>query len=183
MDTLAAIASRASALKLAAPGPTPEQLEAILGAGVRAPDHGRLSPWRFVVLDGEGRNVLAAAMTDMRRRLSPEAEAEEAEREGLKAMRAPTIVAVAAHTAPPGKVPEIERIVAVGAAMQNMILAAHALGLGTMWKTGPAAYDVGVKKALGLAAEDHIVGFLYLGAPAAPGVPRESALDGCVTRL
>jgi len=183
MDVLAAITGRASAIKLAAPGPTREQLDTILNAGIRAPDHGRLSPWRFVILDGEKRNILADAMVEMRKRLSPEASGEEAAREGLKAMRAPTIVAVAAHTPPHPKIPEIERIVAVGAALQNMILAAHALGLGTMWKTGPAAYDPEVKKAIGLAPEDTVVGYLYLGQPATPGVPRESKLDGCVIQL
>ena len=183
MDILAAITSRASAIKLAAPGPTREQLDTILNAGIRAPDHGRLSPWRFVILDGAKRNVLADAMVKMRKRLSPSASDEEAAREGLKAMRAPTIIAVAAHTPPHAKIPEIERIVAVGAALQNMILAAHALDLGTMWKTGPAAYDPEVKKAIGLAPEDTVVGYLYLGQPETPGIPRESKLDGCVIQL
>jgi nitroreductase len=183
MDILTAINSRASAIKLGTPGPTRAQLDTILKAGIRAPDHGRLSPWRFVVLEGDKRDILADAMSAMRRRLSPEATDEEVEKEGLKALRAPAIVAVAAHTTPPGKIPEIERIVAVGAAMENMILAAHALGLGTMWKTGQAAYDPDVKKALGLAPADHIVGYLYLGTLETPGVPRESKLDGCVIQL
>ncbi|MGE4063058.1 MAG: nitroreductase [Rhodospirillaceae bacterium] len=183
MDVLTAINSRASAIKLAEPGPTRAQLDTILKAGIRAPDHGRLSPWRFVILEGEKRKILADAMSAMRKRLSPEVSDEDAQKEGLKALRAPTIVAVAVHTAPPGKIPEIERIVAVGAAMENMILAAHALGLGTMWKTGQAAYDPEVKKTIGLAPEDHVIGFLYLGTAQTPGVPRESKLDGCVIRL
>jgi nitroreductase len=183
MDILSAINGRASALKLGAPGPSRAEIDTILKAGIRAPDHGRLSPWRFVVLEGEKRATLADAMSAMRRRLTPDAAEDEVRREGLKAMRAPTIVAVAAHTSAPGKIPEIERIVAVGAAMQNMILAAHALGFGTMWKTGQAAYDPEVKRALGLAPADHIVGFLYLGTPETPGVPRESRLDGCVIKL
>jgi len=183
METITAITSRASAIKLGAPGPTCEQLDAILHAGIRAPDHGRLSPWRFAVLDGDKRKILANAMSAMRRKLSPGATDEDVAKEGLKAMRAPTIVAVAAHTGTPAKIPEIERVVAVGAAMQNMILAAHALGLGTMWKTGPAAYDPDVKKALGFASADQVVGYLYLGTTETPGVPRESKLDGCVISL
>lgn len=183
MDILTAINSRASAIKLCAPGPTRAQLDTILNAGIRAPDHGRLSPWRFVILEGDKREILGDAMSAMRRRLSPDATDEEVRKEGRKVMRAPTIVVVAAHTAPPGKIPEIERIVAVGAAFQNMILAAHALGLGTMWKTGAPAYDAAVKKAVGLAPEDHVVGFLYLGTPETPGAPRESKLDGCVIQL
>lgn len=183
MDTLTAIQSRASAIKLGLPGPTPEQLETIIKAGVRAPDHGRLSPWRFVILEGEKRNILSRAMIEMRRRLSPECSSEDAEREGQKAFRAPTIIAVAARTNSPGKIPEIERVVAVGAALQNMILASHVLGLGTMWKTGPAAYESAVKVALGFLPEDQIVGFLYLGAPDTRGVPRDADLQGCIIQI
>lgn len=183
MDVLTAIDSRASAIKLGLPGPTSAQLDIILKAGVRAPDHGRLSPWRFVILEGDKRKILGDAMSALRRRLSPNATDEEVAKEGQKVMRAPTIVAVAAHTLPPGKVPEIERIVAVGAAFQNMVLAAHALGLGTMWKTGQAAYDPEVKKAVGFGPDDHVVGYLYLGTTATPGIPRESKLDGYVTTL
>ncbi len=180
MDVLTAINSRASAIRLTEPGPNPEQLKTILTAATHAPDHGRLSPWRFVVLDGPDREILGKAMVDMRLRQAPETPAADAEREGLKAMRAPTIVVVAARTTAPSKVPEIERIVAVGAATQNMFLAAHALGLGAMWKTGDAAYDEKVKATLGLDPSDKVVAFLYLGTPASPGTPRETKLEDFV---
>jgi nitroreductase len=180
MDVLTAINSRASAKTLSEPGPTPAQLETILGAAVRAPDHGRLSPWRFVVLSGARREILANAMIELTRRQHPGAAADELNKAGQKAMRAPTIVVVAAHTTDPAKIPAIERIVAVGAAVQNMFLAAHALGLGAMWKTGDAAYDDKVKTALGLEAGDHIVAFLYLGTTVTAGVPRDSTLEGLV---
>lgn len=176
MDVHTAISSRASAAKLMAPGPNAQQLETILMACTRAPDHGRLSPWRFVVLEGDKRNILASSMTAMRRRLTPGATEDDVAREGAKAMRAPTIVAVAARITRGGKIPEIEQVVAVGAGMQNMILTAHALGFGTMWKTGPAAYDEAVKTALGLDATDYLVGYLYLGTTAAPGTPRAAHL-------
>jgi nitroreductase len=176
MDVHTAISSRASAVKLTAPGPDAQQLEAILMAGTRAPDHGRLSPWRFVVLEGEKRNILANSMAEMRRRLTPAATDEDVQREGAKAMRAPTIVAVVARTKTGGKIPEIEQIVAVGAGMQNMILTAHALGFGTMWKTGQAAYEETVKTSLGLDATDHVVGYLYLGTTAVQGTPRVANL-------
>ena len=141
MDVLAAINARASATRLSEPGPTPAQLETILHAGTRAPDHGRLSPWRFVVLSGAHREILAHAMADLLRRQKPDVSAEELDKASQKAMRAPTIVVVAARTTAPGKIPAIERIIAVGAAAQNMFLAANALGLGAMCKTGDAAYD------------------------------------------
>jgi len=180
MDVLTAINSRASAKQLTEPAPTPQQLETILQAGIRAPDHGRLSPWRFVVLSGARRTLLGEAMSDLLRRQKPDASADELEKAGQKVMRAPTIVVVAARTTGPGKVPAIERIVAVGAAVQNMFLAAHALGLGAMWKTGDAAYDDKVKVALGLEAGDHIVAFLYLGTPLGKAEPRESSLAGLI---
>ncbi len=183
MDVLEAIKSRTSAATLAEPGPSTEQLQTILNAGIAAPDHGRLAPWRFVVLNGPDRQILAKAWADMRLRKTPGTSQADADKEGLKVMRAPTIVVVAARVDAPHKVPSIERIVAVGAATQNMFLAAHALGLGAMWKTGEAAYDDKIKIALGLEATDHIVAFLYLGTTVAKGKPRASKLDDYIIRV
>lgn len=182
MDVLTAINSRVSAARLTEPGPSVEQLEIILGAGVRAPDHGRIAPWRFVVLAGKDRDILAKAMIARIKRTQPNLAPEEAEREGLKVQRAPTIIVAAAKTGIPGKIPDVERILAVGAATQNMWLAIHALGLGAMWKTGEPAYDGAVKTALGLGVSDHIVAFLYVGTIAAPGTPREIRFEGAVVR-
>ena len=182
MDVLTAIAGRASAAKLVAPAPGPDDLDQILRAGARAPDHGRLAPWRFVVLEDDGRAVLADAMARAKLRAVPDSTEAELETERSKAMRAPMIVAVAARVVPGHKVPEIEQILAVGAAVQNMILAARALGYGSMWKTGNTAYDLIVKQALGLNPDDRIVAFLYLGTIASEGRVREAVLDGLVSR-
>lgn len=168
MDMLAGIESRTSALKLAAPGPSREQIETIVRAGARAPDHGRLRPWRFVVLEGDARARLGDAMAAMTLAKYPNSTPEQLNGERAKPMRAPTIVALGAKVMK-GKIPEIEQVMAVAAAAQNMMLAAHALGYGAMWKTGGAAYDTGVKALLGLAPEDHIVGFIYLGTIATAG--------------
>lgn len=181
MDVLTGIETRTSALKLTAPGPTREHIERILQAGVRAPDHGRLRPWRFVVIEGAARCKLGDAMAQILRTKLPQATPEQLDAERNKAMRAPTIIAAAAHITK-GKIPEIEQIASVSAAVQNMFLAAHALGYGAMWKTGAAAYDVTVKAALGLAPEDQIVAFLYLGAIATPGRPAPAALDAATAR-
>ncbi len=179
MDLLEGIQSRVSALKLAAPGPSPDHLEQILRAGMRAPDHGRLKPWRFVVLEGDSRLKLADAMAELFRRKAPQATAAQLDAERAKPMRAPTIVVVAARISK-GKIPEIEQVAAVAAGVQNMFLAAHALGYGAMWKTGAAAYDAEVKARLGLLPEDHIVALLYLGTIATPGtvvpLPLEDAI-------
>lgn len=168
MDLLSSIESRTSATKLAEPGPTREHLQRIINAGARAPDHGRLQPWRFVVLEGAARAKLGDAMASMLRAKMPDATEDQLASERAKAQRAPTIVAVAA-TITKGKIPEIEQVLAVGAAVQNMFLAANALGYGAMWKTGGAAYDPKIKELLGLSAQDHIVALLYLGTTVTPG--------------
>jgi len=183
MDIIAAIEDRSSASRLTEPAPNKEQLEKILRAAAHAPDHGRLSPWRFAVMEGPGRDILADAMADLLLRNHADASAEMLAAEKAKAQRAPMIIAVAAHVTASHKVPEIEQVVAVGAAIQNMLLAAQSLGFGSMWKTGAPAYDASVRQALGFAADDQIIGFVYLGRRLAPGKPREHSLQGLVRHL
>ncbi len=163
MELLTAIGSRSSAARLTAPGPTPEHLDLILEAAGRAPDHGRLRPWKITVLDEGLRMAFASAAAAAKRaRLPMTDEQFAAERD--KALRSPTIVVVACTVRrQQSKIPEIEQIVATGAAAENLFLAAHALGYGVMWKTGAAAYDPGVKAVLGLDGDDHIVGIMHLG--------------------
>lgn len=180
MELLSGIESRTSALKLSAPGPTREHIEQIIHAGVRAPDHGRLRPWRFVVLEGAARERLGDAMARMLREKIPQATAEQLAAERGKVMRAPTIIVVGAKISK-GKIPDIEQVGAVAAGVQNMFLAAQALGYGVMWKTGAAAYDANVKAMFELAPEDHIVAFLYLGTTAAPGPLVPVSTDGIVS--
>jgi nitroreductase len=179
MDLFAAINTRASASKLTTPGPTREHLDEIMRAALRAPDHGRLKPWRFVVLEGEARAKLGDAMAAMLQRKMPQATQAQLDAERGKPLRAPTIVVVAARILK-GKIPEIEQVAAVAAGVQNMFLVAHALGYGAMWKTGGAAYDDDVKRALGLLPEDHIVALLYLGTVAAPGTVVPQPLDEAI---
>jgi nitroreductase len=183
MDLLTAIDTRASALKLTAPAPSREHLQRILAAGARAPDHGKLAPWRFVVLGDAARVQLGEAMAQDLQVRDATADADMLQRERNKASRAPCIVAVAAHITKPHKVPESEQVLAVGAAAQNMFLAAHALGYGAMWKTGPAAYSRTVKHLLGLNDDDHIVALLYLGTIGALGPQRAPVLDDRVRWL
>lgn len=163
MDLIEAIDSRASSGRLGGPGPTAEHLEIILEAARRAPDHGRLKPWRLIVLEGAGREPFAAAAAEAKRRLTPAMSDEQVGSDRDKILRSPTLVIAGCAVREHPKVPEIEQIVAVGAAVENMFLAAHGLGYGVMWKTGAAAYDAHVKATLGLAAADHIVGIIHLG--------------------
>jgi nitroreductase len=180
VDLLNAIESRASALKLTEPGPTRAHLEQIMRAGMRAPDHGRLRPWRFVVIEGAAREKLGNEMARLSLAKFPQSTPEQQDGERRKALRAPTIVVVAARTTA-GKIPEIEQLGAVAAGVENMILVAQALGYGVMWKTGAPAYDAQTKTMLGLTAQDHIVAFLYLGTTALAGTATAASLDGAVT--
>lgn len=166
MDALNLLLNRESALKLESPGPDQATLDRIFQAAVRSPDHGRLRPWRFVVIPEDRRTAFGDIMAGSLRRNEPDAAQDALQRERDKAMRAPIIVVVAAHTVKPHKIPEIEQIISAAAAAQTVVLAANAQGFGAMWKTGGPAYDPGVKQALGLEAGDQIIGFLYLGTRA-----------------
>lgn len=182
MDALQALTTRASPVSLAEPGPDQAALEAMLAAGARAPDHGRMRPWRFIVVRGDGRAALGDVLAKAMRSREPQASEAAIAKERDKPLRAPLIVVVAAHVRDNPKVPDVEQVVAAGAAAQNILVAAHALGFGGFWRTGKPAYDDGVKAALGLAPRDVLVGFLYLGTPAgpAPPVPRGTAAEATV---
>ncbi len=176
MQAIDLLQQRKSAGKLTEPAPDEAALALIFASAVHAPDHGKLRPWRFVVIGREARagfgELLAAHLQRTHAASSPET----LERERQKAFRAPLIVAVAAHTTPGVKIPVIEQVLSAGAAAHAMLLAAAALGFNGVWKTGAPAYDEAVKTALGLGADDAIVGFLYLGtevAASGPAPPRE----------
>jgi nitroreductase len=166
MDALELMLTRESALKLQSPGPSAAELDRIFATAVRAPDHGRLRPWHFVVINEAQRAAFGALMADSLRRRVPTVSDAELQRESDKAFRAPVIVAVAARLQKGHKIPEIEQIASACAATQTIMLAAPALGYAAMWKTGAPAYDPAVKTALGLNADDEIIGFLYIGTSA-----------------
>jgi nitroreductase len=173
MDAYEALTTRATPLELGDPAPTHAELSGVLAAALRAPDHGRLRPWRFLSISGESRLRLGELFASSLQHRDPRASAENLERERQKALRAPLIiVAIAAIKANP-KIPAVEQLLSAGAAVQNILVACHARGFGASWKTGDAAYDPKVKEALGLRGTEEIVGFLYIGTPKA--MPRPTA--------
>lgn len=177
-----ALTTRASPSALAAPAPDAHALDSMLRAAVRAPDHGRLRPWHFIIVEGSAREALGNVLADALRIREPGVPEAAIVKERAKPLRAPLIVVVAARLREHRGVPAVEQIVASGAAAQNMLVAAHALGFGGFWRTGAAAYDEHVKHALGLRAEDAIVGFVYLGTPAtAPAIVGSADLSTHVT--
>jgi nitroreductase len=156
----------------------------MLDAASCAPDHGTLRPWRFIVLEGEAKTefgeVLARAYTERCRAQRAEVVPAKLEKERTKLGRAPMVVIVAALPVS-GSIPTIEQVSATAAATQNLLLAATALGLGSMWRTGDPCYDPMVKAALDLPEEALLIGFVYLGRvpDGAPGAerPARSAAD------
>jgi nitroreductase len=166
MDALEALNTRATAKTYGATAPSKEHLAQVLQAAVRAPDHGRLRPWRFMLIEGDQRRKLGELLAASALRRVPGLSEGDLQRERDKALRAPLIIVVACRVVTGTKVPSIEQILAAGAATQNILLALHALGYVAAWKTGEAAYDTAVKQALGFAADDHIIGFVYTGGGA-----------------
>lgn len=167
MDALDAILTRRSVGRLSGPAPTPGALHRILEAAAAAPDHGGLRPWRFIVLAGAGKEgfgqVLAEALLARCREAGTAPTPAEVDRERAKLDRAPLVVVVAGVHRPSDRIPRPEQLASAAAAAENALVAATALGYGSMWRTGDAAYDPRVKAALGLGPDDAIVGFLYLG--------------------
>jgi nitroreductase len=154
----------AKAAMLGEPGPTPEQLDTILTAAVRVPDHKKLEPWRFIVFEGEaranfGRVLLKACLAEDKE--TPSAMRLETER--TRFLRAPTVVGVISRVTPNPAAPEWEQVLSCGAAAFNMCLAANAMGFGTCWITEWYSYSPAVRAALGLAANERMAGFVYIG--------------------
>lgn len=166
MSFLETIAARRSvkADNLVEPAPRGGALEAILQAATSAPDHGGLKPWRFAVIEGAGRERLGAVFAEALRARKQDATQEEIAAIRAKPLRAPLIVAVWAEIVENHpKVPPVEQLLCAAMGVENMLLAAQAQGFGAVLLTGPNAYDPAVKRALGLAEKDEMVGFVYLG--------------------
>lgn len=170
MDAITALLTRNSAARLAEPAPVGSAREQIFRAALRAPDHARLQPWHFLVVEGQGRNALGAAMARALQRHAPDSGAEALDKLRVNPLRAPLVIVLVARVAEQPKVPEIEQLLATACAAQNMLLAAHALGFGGIWRTGPITWTAGLREELGLPDSDRVIGFLYLGTP--QGTPK-----------
>src|SRR5215468_894529 len=163
MDAMELLLTRYSAAKLGTSPPSETAVQAILEAAVRAPDHGRLQPWRLIVIEGDARRALGDIFAESLARRDPAAGDQVLAREREKALRAPLIIVVATRYERSAKIPLAEQIIAAGCAAHGLMLAAFAQGLGAFWRTGEAAYDEAVKEALGVGADDLIIGFIYVG--------------------
>ncbi len=182
MDVLEAIHTRHSIAQVK-PNPVPRALiEKILSAAVQAPNHYQVRPWRFAVMTGASRERLGDVMAQSTKANKPDASQDDLNKDRGKPLRAPVVIAVAADKPGLTKAKEIENVCATAAAIQNMLLAAHALGLAAMWRTGPSATDPAVKQFFGWEADQRLIGFVYIGYPVheAPSHERPSFEDRTV---
>jgi len=164
------------------PGPNDEDLTRILTAGARVPDHGKLAPWRFVVLKGEARAEFGRVLGEAFRMANPDASEGKVELEARRFTRAPVVVAVVSRAEPHAKIPEWEQVLSSGAVCMNMLTAANALGYCAQWLTEWPAYDGLVQDGLGLESHERISGFIYIGSPKEPPTERpRPELDDIVT--
>jgi nitroreductase len=166
-ETLTLLAERrsSSAATLQAPGPDADQLADLLRIAARAPDHGKLFPWRFIVLEGEGKAAYARALETIAAEQghNPAALA--------KLSNPPLAVAVVSRVSE-GKIPLWEQQLSAGAVCALLLVAAEAMGFGANWITDWYAYDAYARRALGLAEAERVAGFVYLGTPSEPPLER-----------
>ncbi|MEZ5924331.1 MAG: nitroreductase [Hyphomicrobiaceae bacterium] len=172
-----------SANQMRGPGPTADELERILTAAVRVPDHKKLAPWRLIVFEGEGRERFGEVLAQVcaREETDPPSEMR-LELESKRFMRAPVVVGVISKVTANPVAPEWEQILSAGALCQNLTLAANALGYATNWITEWCAYSPGVQAALGLARNERVAGFIYIGTGDRPPDRDRPKLANLITR-
>lgn len=173
-DIIEHILSRRSCPKLVSPAPTPDELNQVLACAMSAPDHARLKPWRFVVLQDKALDRLGELFVDIKTADLGEMSDAQLQKTRQMPLRAPMIITAIADVREHPKVPALEQVMAVSCAVQNMQLALSSLGYGCMWRTGDLAFDRRVAQFFGMKEEDQIVGFLYVGTPEGYGKPPES---------
>lgn len=152
-----------SAAALREPGPDRETLRSLLTIAARVPDHKKLSPWRFIVLEGEARARFGQALAQLCGTNEPEASAVRLETEAGRFLRAPVVVAVISSPVEHPAAPEWEQILSVGAVCLNLLHAATASGFGAQWITEWYAYDPAVRATFGLKPQERFAGFVYIG--------------------
>lgn len=185
--TIATLFARRSHSRLVDPGPSDDEIELLLSAAAAAPDHGEARPWRFVVFQGDDRlrfgDVLAASATHLAAERGETIDEERVTKEQRRFLRAPVVIAVLCRTQARRVIPAEQRD-AVAAATQNLLIAATALGYGTIWRTGDAATSTVVRDALRLDPADAVVGFVYVGTVPAdsPKPPRRLDATAWVER-
>lgn len=163
MEALDALLNRVSAPRLLDPAPTAQQREVLFAAALRAPDHGQLRPYRFLTVEGQARQQLGEILAEAVQAQGGDVTQAALDKARAMPLRAPLVVVVVARLQAHFKVPKSEQLITAGCAAHAIELAAYAQGIGAVWRTGELSYAPQVAKGLGLAQNEEVVAFLYLG--------------------
>jgi nitroreductase len=161
------------AKQLGEPAPDEATLMRMLESAVRVPDHGKLTPWRFLAIRSEARQVLGDRLAARGLERDPGAGEAAVEKDRMRFSHAPLVLVVIVQLGPNAKIPEQERLLSAGCVCFALLQAAQALGFGAQWLTGWPAYDSEVKRWLGLGEHEHVAGFIHIGTPKLEAPERE----------
>lgn len=165
MDAIELLLKRVSVPRLKEPAPSSEQLDVMLRAALRSPDHGQIKPWRFLTITGDDRKQLGDLFVQGLLSITPDADHELIEKTRAMPFRAPLLLVVIATITDHVKVPAHEQLLAAGCAAHGILLAAHAQGVGAVWRTGSVAVIPVINAGLGLQDNEQIIAYMYLGTP------------------
>ncbi len=185
-DALQLLKTRRSVKPMEMTGPPPgdAEIDTLLTIASRVPDHGKLTPWRFIVFTGDARLAAGEVIADAFRANRADATPDQIEFERRRLARAPLVIAVVSRAAPHGKIPEWEQELSAGAAAMNLVNAAHAMGYAASWLTEWYAYDRRALDGFGLGATERMAGFVHIGHPVKPPEDRDRpTLETIVTRF
>jgi nitroreductase len=169
---------------MSGPCPSAEEIDTILTIGARVPDHGKITPWRFIVFEGDARARAGDVIARVYASKNPSAPQEEVEIEKRQLMEAPLVIGVVSCIKQHPSVPSWEQVLSAGASAMNVVTAVTALGYGANWLTGWFAYDRDVLDGLGLKSDERFAGFIHIGTPTKPNKDRpRPALSDIVTRF
>ena len=173
-DALSLLTSRRTipAIALGDPAPDADQIHTLLTIAARVPDHGKLTPWRFVLFEGEAREKAGEALLALRLEQDPDLDEARRNQERTRLSRAPLVIAVVSTAAPHPKIPEWEQQLSAAAACTNLVLGAHAMGFAAQWLSEWYAYDEKAKAIFGIKPEERVVGFIHIGTPQEDPVDR-----------
>ena len=160
------------AFQMKEPGPSKDEIEEILTLATRVPDHGKLAPWRCIVMTGNARKRITNELADIAKADKPDLSAEMVQVEETRFLRAPVVIAVVSKAAPHFKIPEWEQVMSAGAVCLNMVMAANALGYVSNWLTEWMAFDARAHRVLGIEAGEKVAGFIHIGSTDFPVVER-----------
>ncbi len=172
MEALDVLLNRVSVPRLVDPAPDAAQREILFGAALRSPDHGQLRPYRFITVEGQARERMGELLVEALQQSGGEITPQALDKARLGPLRAPLVVVVVARLQDHFKVPRKEQLITAGCAAHAVLLAAYAQGVGAVWRTGDLSYSPHVAKGFGLADDEEVIAFLYLGTPQNP--PREA---------